>query len=215
MGHTCAITTGGGLKCWGYNYYGQLGDGTTNSSSTPVDVAGLSQGVTAIAAGEGHTCALVSGGVKCWGNNWYGQLGDGTITQRSIPVDVVGLGSSMDAIAAGGGHTCALGSGGGVKCWGDNGYGQLGDGTTTDSSTPVDVVGLSSGVTAIAAGGGHTCALVSGGVKCWGDNGYGQLGDGTTTDSSTPVDVVGLSQGVTAIARRLGIIPVRLLSGGV
>ena len=200
--HTCALLTSGGVKCWGNNEYGQLGDGTYDNSPTPVDVVGLSSGVQAIAAGGeygaiGHTCAvLLSGGMKCWGANELGQLGNGTTDDSSTPVDVVGLSSDVQAIAAGGIHTCAVLASGGVKCWGNNEYGQLGDGTTDDSYTPVDVVGLSSGVQAIAAGGEydaggeHTCAvLASGGVKCWGDNGSGQLGDGTTDDSYTPVDV--------------------------
>ncbi len=192
--HTCALLTTGGVKCWGGNWFGQLGDGTTTDRSTPVDVVGLGSGAAAIAAGEVHTCALLTtGGVKCWGYNGYGQLGDGTRTQRSTPVDVVGLGSGAAAIAAGGSHTCALLTTGGVKCWGRNEYGQLGDGTTTQRSTPVDVVGLGSGTAAIAAGYGHTCALLTaGGVKCWGADHYGQLGLGTTIFSATPIDVVTL-----------------------
>jgi alpha-tubulin suppressor-like RCC1 family protein len=199
--HTCALTTGGGVKCWGYNYNGQLGDGTTTDRHTPVNVSGLASGVSAIAVGWLHTCALTSGGgVKCWGWNYRGQLGDGTTTDRHTLVNVSGLASGVSAIAAGDSHTCALTAGGGVKCWGNNVTGQLGDGTTTTRLTPVNVNGLASGVSAIATGGNHTCARTAGGgVKCWGWNYRGQLGDGTTTDRLTPVNVNGLASGVSAI----------------
>jgi len=200
--HSCALTTGGDAKCWGDNYCGELGDGTTTAHSAPVDVSGLGTGVTTLAAGGSHTCALTAGGgIKCWGSNRYGQLGDGTTTNRNLAVEVVGLGSDVAALATGQDHTCALTTGGGVKCWGRNYGGMLGDGTTIDRSTPVDVTGLNSGITAIAVGGTHTCALTTARtVKCWGNNDAGQLGDGTTTNRSIPVDVNGLGSDIVAVA---------------
>jgi len=201
--HSCALTSTGGVKCWGNNHDGQLGDGTYLNRFRPGGVSGLGSGVTAIATGDRHSCALTSdGAVKCWGLNAFGQLGDGTRDNRVTPVEVSGLGSGVTAIGASWLHSCALTSAGGVKCWGHNYYDQLGDGTTSNYRfTPVDVSGLSGGVTAIATGGRHSCALTSaGGVKCWGHNYFGQLGDGTTARRWTPVDVSGLSGGVTAIA---------------
>ena len=202
QGYTCAVTTGGGLSCWGFNAYGQLGDGTTISRSMPVVVSGLSSGVTGVAAGLGHTCALTSGGgVLCWGYNFHGQLGDGTTTDRLTPLAVNGLASGVTAIVAGLHHTCALTTGGGVQCWGRNDSGQLGDGTGTNRTTPVAVSGLSSGVAAFAAGHSHTCALSNGGsLSCWGANNRGQLGIGTTSARSTPAAVSGLSSEVAAVA---------------
>ena len=197
--HTCALLSTGGVKCWGYNFYGQLGDGLRADKTTPTDVSGLSSGVSAIVAGLNHTCALSSGGVKCWGWNSNGQLGNGTNTDKTTPTDVSGLSSGVSAIAAGETHTCALLSTGRVKCWGSGDVGQLGNGIGGHQTTPVDVAELTD-ASAISGGVYHTCALRStGGVQCWGYNNYGQNGDGTTTARSTPRDVSGLSTGVTAI----------------
>ena len=200
--HTCALTTAGGVKCWGNNVVGQLGDNSTTQRLTPVDVVGLASGVSAIAVGGYHTCALTTaGGVKCWGGNYDGQLGDNSTTNRLMPADVTGLTSGVAAIALGINFTCALTTAGGMKCWGTNYFGQLGDNSTTQRLTPVDVTGLASGVTDIATGGRHTCALTTaGGVKCWGLNISGELGDNSTTQRFVPVDVKGLASGVTAIA---------------
>jgi alpha-tubulin suppressor-like RCC1 family protein len=200
FGQTCALTIEDGVKCWGENPWG-LGDGTHTFSYKPVDVAGLTRGVKAIAVASDHTCALTSkGGVKCWGSNTRGELGNRG-HRSETPVDVVGLASGVEAITAGGvgeshelpdDYTCALTSGGGAKCWGANLDGQLGNGSQRESGVPVDVVGLASGVKAIAAGAEYTCASMNrGGVKCWGNNAQGQLGNGSKEDwSLTPVDAL-------------------------
>ena len=215
--HTCAILTTSGVKCWGWNGYGSLGNNSTSDSHIPVDVSGLGNGAAAITAGVGHTCALLmSGGVKCWGWNGHGQLGNNLTTDSHIPVDVSGLGNVVTAISAGGMHTCALLASGGVKCWGYNEYGQLGNNSVTDSATPVDVTGLGSRVTSISAGAYHTCALlVTGGAKCWGMNGAGQLGNNSTNASNIPVDVSGLSSDVAAISAGGDFTCALLITGGV
>ena len=202
--HACVLSSTGGVKCWGNNDWGALGDGLSESSSTePRDVRGLSSGVSAISAGGGHTCALTSsGGVQCWGSNGSGELGDQTQTDRSAPVDVVGLTSGVAAVAAGVGFSCVLMKTGGVKCWGI-----LGSQALLSSTVPVDVPGLA-GVASISAGSGHACAVtVTGGAKCWGANAYGKLGDGSEDDPTagspgplTAVDVKGLDQGVSSIS---------------
>jgi|GEM_PF-1610345 len=199
--HSCALTATAGVKCWGDNSYGQLGDGTTTLRREPVDVIGLNANIAAVSAGTNHTCAItVAGGVKCWGNNTGGDLGDGTAVQRNAPVDVAGLASGVVAISTGGSHTCAVTSVGGVKCWGANGDGQLGDGTTTNRLSPVNVSGLTIGVLDVRVGDAHSCALITGGgVKCWGAGYRGQLGYVAPSGSTVAGDVIGLASGVLGI----------------
>jgi alpha-tubulin suppressor-like RCC1 family protein/uncharacterized RDD family membrane protein YckC len=191
--HTCALTTDGGVWCWGDNRAGELGDETNTDRLAPVAVPSLSSGVTGIAAGEDYTCAIVDGGVRCWGDNETRQLGAGIDTDSLNPVDVVDLTNGL-SIASGGGTTCVLTEGDRVYCWGSNDSGQLGDGTDVDRDRPTEVIGLKDGIAALAVGYSNTCALTTtGDVQCWGSS---ALGD----DSVTPVDVSGLPEDVTAIA---------------
>ena len=205
--HTCALTTGGAVKCWGDNSLQKLllGFGMSSSAS-PVLISNLSSGVAALAAGWTHTCALRTvGTVLCWGNNGSGQLGGGTSSSTLVQVSSLGDGVAALASSAGSRHTCALTTVGTVKCWGMNDFGQLGGGNIgTNSATPVDVQGLGSGTTvALATGWHHTCALTSAGaVACWGDNSYGQLGQdpNATQGSISPVPIGALGSNVVALA---------------
>lgn len=140
---SCALTTDDAVKCWGNNDHGELGIGDASDRETPEDVVGLGSGTLAVATGDNHACAVVARGeVTCWGWNKYGQLGDGTTTDRFKPVNVVDVGSMIRGITAGDSLSCALTTDGGVKCWGNNDHGQLGDGTTVDRRSPVAVLGL-------------------------------------------------------------------------
>jgi alpha-tubulin suppressor-like RCC1 family protein len=201
--HTCAVTVDGAVKCWGYNQFGQLGDGTHISRSVPVAVQGLYGQAAWVAAGWGHTCVLAAaGGVQCWGNNEFGQLGYGQEAfERLTPVMIPELQSGVIGLSAAGGQTCALVLGGMAHCWGNNKYGQLGDGTSEVRRSPVAIEGLEQGVGKVAAGWNHTCAVMGGGeVKCWGWNYYGQLGDETKAAQSRPVSVRRLMEDAVDIA---------------
>ncbi len=192
--HTCALIDDGTIKCWGANFFGQLGDGTPTNRLTPVAVSGLGGAAVSMETGDFHTCAVLSdGALKCWGFNQFGQLGDGTDVDRATPVSVIGLGGTVDAVSGGLYHTCAVLSDGALKCWGQNQLGQLGDGTRTDQYSPAPVAGDPGVAASISGGAWHTCALLSdGSVKCWGDNSLGQLGDGTGTEQLTPVSVLAI-----------------------
>ncbi|MFY9264915.1 MAG: hypothetical protein WAO61_05770 [Solirubrobacterales bacterium] len=200
--HTCAVTLAGAAQCWGKNTSGQLGNGGASDAMFATPVTGLASGVEQIDGADYHSCALTSsGGVKCWGSGSSGSLGTGSNASETTPQDVSGLTSDVSAISVGGRHSCALTTAGGVKCWGYNAFGQLGDGTTTNSNVPVDVTGLTSGVAAISVGGLHTCAITTAGaLKCWGYGRAGQLGVGSIADSSTPVAVIGMTSQTASIS---------------
>ena len=210
--HTCALLNTGAVNCWGSNGDGQLGNGNTTDSSVPVAVAAFTDGVTAVSitAGSYHTCAVLNtGAVNCWGYNGFGQLGNNTNTDSSAPVAVSTFtdGATAVSITAGAYHTCALLNTGAVNCWGYNSDGQLGNGTTNNSSAPVAVSAFTDGATAVSitAGSFHTCALLNtGAVNCWGCNSDGQLGNGTTTYSSAPVAVNAFTDGATAVSITAG-----------
>jgi alpha-tubulin suppressor-like RCC1 family protein len=219
-GHiTCALTKSGGVKCWGYNHIGEVGNGAILDGAvpTPNDVVGLTSDVKEIAAGDLHGCALMaSGKVQCWGNACF--IGDTQVypphevppKDSPVPLEVTGL-VDVKNIAAGSNHTCAITKSGGLKCWGWNLEGELGNGNQDTytgvchaTEAPTDVVGLGSDVVQVAAGSRQTCALTGkGGVKCWGANANYELGTSSVsldTGSLVPVDVDGLSSGVVAIA---------------
>src|SRR4029077_19285687 len=167
----------------------------------PVEVTGITSGATAIAAGGDTTCAIVSGAARCWGSNSDGQLGNNDLMNDSnVPVQVQGLTAGASAITVGEAHACAIVSGA-AWCWGKNDFGQLGNNSQDDNSpVPVQVTGLTSGVTAIAAGRWHTCAIAAGALKCWGSNLYGEMGLKTDgTGEHAPIQPMGLTASVTAV----------------
>jgi alpha-tubulin suppressor-like RCC1 family protein len=211
--HSCAVVgatptdTQGQVWCWGLGTNGQLGDGTVVTKAYAVQVTGITT-ATQVSAGYLHSCArLANGTAQCWGNNAESRLGNGGTTQSAVPVTVVASGtagiSDISQISAGGRHTCAVrATGGGTAwCWGYNGYGQLGDNTTTNRQYPTQVNTITTGVTKVSAGfhfhydgtssypTDSSCAIVSGEVWCWGRNNYGQLGDNTSAQKNLPVKV--------------------------
>jgi alpha-tubulin suppressor-like RCC1 family protein len=218
--HTCLVTTNSKVLCWGKNSYGQLGDGTIIDRDSPVEVIGIKDEIKSISVSDNHTCALTKkGSVKCWGSNYYGNLGVGTRGSfgeenyfKPYPVDVIGLKSDVIALSSGGNHSCAIIKNKGVKCWGLNSDGLLGDNTNKNradtggpdpySSIPINVSGLKNDESiAITSGYEHTCVLSKyGSVKCWGGNFNGQMGNGTRKNNMIAKNVLGLEGGVVYIS---------------
>ncbi|MFA5743858.1 MAG: FG-GAP-like repeat-containing protein [Candidatus Nanoarchaeia archaeon] len=189
--HSCGLTVDGTAKCWGRNNYGQLGNGSAGgSSSIPVSVLDTNK-YSILTLGEAHSCGItLDGTAKCWGLNNYGQLGIGNTTNMPSPVSVLDNKNYKTITASKEYHTCGITLDGTAKCWGYNGYGELGIGNTTNMPSPVSVLD-SNKYAAIAAGIEHSCGLtVDGTLKCWGYNSAGQLGIGNTTNMPSPVSVL-------------------------
>lgn len=187
--HVCALYTSGAVNCWGSGVWGQLGngmDGLGASSTVPITPTGLDSGVIDIAAGYGHSCAILSDHtVRCWGSNPNGELGTGNTSRSTVPTITIGITNAL-RIDSSLFHTCVVLQTGGAKCWGSNYFGEAGDGTSGNARpTPVEVLGLQTGVAQISAGENTTCvAMISGQAKCWGRN---------------PIDLQNVAEGFTIV----------------
>jgi cysteine-rich repeat protein len=214
QGHTCAIVTGGKVRCWGGGAYGALGYGSVANRPAPAlvnpDVPGV-EGATQIALGGEHSCAVIqTGEVLCWGGNSYGELGLGHVNSigdqgGEVPMPAV-IGGIATQVTAGARHTCALMEGGTVRCWGAGKDGRLGTGNEMNvgdkpGPLPTDVdLGMAK-AHAVIAGAGHTCALLErGDVRCWGFNSRGMLGSGNTTSLLKPGAPVQLGSAVRLLS---------------
>ena len=200
--HACGLTTEGAAFCWGDNYFGQLGDGTTRASLVPVRVSG-NRLFESITVGSQFTCGIARGGdAYCWGQGSDGQLGDaplkvgncgapgsGALLPCSVTPRLVPGGVKFSSLTAGSAFACGLDTGGRAYCWGANHFGQLGDGTSFWRFAPTRIADAPT-FTSIEAGGSSACALTAGhDVMCWGNNMLGQLGDGTTQIRYHPAKV--------------------------
>jgi alpha-tubulin suppressor-like RCC1 family protein len=193
----CGVSTAGRAYCWGMGLHGELGSGRPGDANAPGIVSSVLT-FTSISVGGSHACGIATGGIAyCWGSDQFGQLGDSRLVNSTTPIPVAtGAGPMVfTSISAGYRHTCGVTADGAGYCWGDNTFGQVGDGTNGDGDyvdMPTPVVGGLS-FASISAGGDHTCGITTGGAAyCWGDNTVGQLGNGAVGGASpVPVAVAG------------------------
>lgn len=188
--HSAAITEDGSLYMWGYNYYGQLGNGTTEDSSTPIKIL---DNVAAVSLGPYHSAAITEDDdLYLWGSNRFEQLGNGTTEDSATPIKIM---DNVATVSFGYHHSAAITKDGSLYMWGYNDCGQLGNGTTEHSSIPIKIM---DNVAMVSLGYEHSAAITEdGSLYMWGYNDYGQLGDGTETDSSIPIKIM---DNVTAVS---------------
>ncbi len=186
------IFSEGGLWTWGSDGYGQLGDNSTSNKSSPVQTIAFGTNWKQVSAGNHHTAAIKTDGTLwLWGRNSSGRLGDNTTTHKSSPVQTVSAGTNWKQISCGYFHTAAIKTDGTLWTWGRDGYGQLGDNTTTDKSSPVQTITFGNNWKQVSAGQHHTAAIKTDGTLwTWGRNGYGQLGNNTANNTSSPVQTI-------------------------
>jgi alpha-tubulin suppressor-like RCC1 family protein len=191
--HSLGLRSNGTAWAWGCNVDGQLGDNTTTTRSSPVSVVGGFTDWCQVSGGTNHSVGVRTNGTAwAWGGNTQGQLGNNTTISRSSPVSVVGGFTDWCQVSGGGNHSLGLRTNGTAWAWGSNGFGRLGDNTTTTRSSPVSVVGGFTDWCQVSAGSLHSLGVRTNGTAwAWGSNGNGQLGDNTVTDRSSPVSVVG------------------------
>ena len=183
--HSCALTAQGSLWCWGGNFFGQVGNDSSNSSASPARI-GEADAWRNVAVSSLHTCGIKKdASLWCWGANFMGQLGDGSFTDRLAPTQI-GTEKTWRAVSASVANTCAIEAGGALWCWGFNDAGQIGDGTLDLRGAPVLVAGDASW-REVAAGTAFTCGIRDdASLWCWGGNGHGELGDGTNENRTEP-----------------------------
>jgi alpha-tubulin suppressor-like RCC1 family protein len=190
----CAVLSTDHVDCWGYNGYGELGDGNTTTSDVPVAVRNVTTATSIVGGINGFCVVLSNSHLDCWGYNGYGELGDGGTTSSDVPV-AVHLITNASKVVSGYYAFCAVLATASVDCWGYNGYGQLGNGNTSDSDVPVAVVGMTNAKLLTSdPQSGTTCALLSTGrVDCWGADSDGELGNGSLGSSDVPVAALGIT----------------------
>jgi alpha-tubulin suppressor-like RCC1 family protein len=187
--HTCAVKTNGTLFCWGNNYYGQLGNDSTEESRVPVQESAAATDWVNVSVGGGHTCAVKTNGTLfCWGENFYGILGNNSTDHSPVPVQESTATTDWANVSASDSYTCAIKTNGKIYCWGRNYFGGLGNNPTADSPVPVQESTAATDWANVSAGGGHTCAVKTNGtLSCWGNNESGQLGNNSFHSRGEPV----------------------------